>query len=237
MVEHKQSIKGLIVSAKKHLEAIAANPEKDAPRLAYAAWLRKRNQHRQAEYLRLDCKIAAFGRQRNRKRLSEASWKGLRKDEWRLHELRRLLPYAWLGQVMRELVIPSDLSADGRKAVALIRDFLVREKIVRDVSIVAFESPVDYPNVNPSAVLIVHHSEGALGWCFAPGHGEPDFAGKMWDELGKIGLWVENQDGCTSAIYPDSYPGFAIGFYSIEQHKPRTGKSGKGRTPRGRRAK
>jgi uncharacterized protein (TIGR02996 family) len=69
-----------------YLESVCAQPDDDAPRLAYANWLESRDDHDRAEFIRLQCELARLepdhlarfsmaDRERELLRLHDAEWR------------------------------------------------------------------------------------------------------------------------------------------------------------------
>ncbi|HLN27325.1 MAG TPA: TIGR02996 domain-containing protein [Gemmataceae bacterium] len=104
------------------INAIVANPQDEALRLAYAAWLEDRNEtldSERASFLRIQCEL------RGKPETGESYWALYQ----RLSDVEyKLKDEAWPVWVHNDLAIPPGLTEKGQRAAMTILEVLANEK-------------------------------------------------------------------------------------------------------------
>lgn len=201
------------------LKKIAASPWSDGPRLEYAAWLERqgdKSQSDQAEFLRLDVEReqlapVIFGSCDYSPAQYDRFWEIRR----RMGDIELSLDPAWRIRVDRDLGIPPELSAQGKKAAELILDFLLAEGLAGTCGCRAFYSPQEWQErgekFGHDSLLILVYDSDHIGRYMDPSQGENDLFSRFIDNVEQHGFVFQACTSDYSAIYElEGYKPFSI---------------------------
>jgi uncharacterized protein (TIGR02996 family) len=203
------------------LDAIHDDPRNDGPRLKYAAWIERqgdKSRSEQADFLRLDVEHEQLDPViHGPDGYDSGQYDRYSEIRRRLQGLRCSLDPAWLVRMDRHLAIPPELSTRGKKAVRLILEFLLAERLTGTCGCRAFYSPQQWKErgeeFGHDALLILVYDSGDIGMCMDPAMGQHDLVDRFRENLELHGFVIEPCTHWYSSIYDEKdYKPFAIGL-------------------------